>query len=176
MENALACDGESAGEPKDRRRLRLYARSPSLIRIMLNRRPKQIPNAVWKFTTRLRASMAIITYMTFAIWAVSLLSKLASLDGKKGVFDTPYLGVVPPLMLLFSVATTSIWWRSLTRRHTRILRKNDCLMCIECGYLLSGLPDDHACPECGTAYVFEETRRRWKDWLGQVESGRSSRV
>ena len=45
-------------------------------------------------------------------------------------------------------------------RHAIAARKEP--FCIHCGYGLSGLPDDHTCPECGRRYRFawiDEYRR-----------------
>ncbi len=138
------------------------------MQVLLNRRPIWVPKAVWKFALRARALTAFVAYATLAIWIGWLGSQLASVRGTVGMFDDPLVGVAAGVMLLVSATTLSAWWRSVTRRHTRILRANSYLMCIECGYLLNGLPDGHACPECGTAYVFETRRRRWEDWLGEV--------
>ncbi len=38
-------------------------------------------------------------------------------------------------------------------------------LCIECGYCLTGLPDQHRCPECGTPYEIEQVKRRWSEYL-----------
>lgn len=41
--------------------------------------------------------------------------------------------------------------------------------CIHCGYDLSGLPDNHRCPECGVPYDFKaiDEYRRDPDWFIQ---------
>ncbi len=37
-------------------------------------------------------------------------------------------------------------------------------VCPQCGYLLSGLPDQGKCPECGRGYSIEELERIWRPW------------
>lgn len=38
----------------------------------------------------------------------------------------------------------------------------DLRVCLKCGYELQSLPDRHRCPECGLAYVFDDTKEHWK--------------
>ena len=48
--------------------------------------------------------------------------------------------------------------------------------CIHCGYGLTGLPDNHACPECGRRYSFRiiDEYRRDPHWF--IERYRASRL
>jgi predicted RNA-binding Zn-ribbon protein involved in translation (DUF1610 family) len=45
------------------------------------------------------------------------------------------------------------------------LERNDHLLCLTCGYPLDGLPVEHRCPECGTAFRADEVRSAWKHWV-----------
>jgi hypothetical protein len=64
--------------------------------------------------------------------------------------------VVIPFLLLLEMARQAI-----------CARKEP--FCIHCGYGLSGLPDNHTCPECGRAYSFAviEEYRRDPHWFRQ---------
>lgn len=37
--------------------------------------------------------------------------------------------------------------------------------CLNCGYDLHNLPEQHKCPECGTAFEIQATRQRWREFL-----------
>jgi hypothetical protein len=42
----------------------------------------------------------------------------------------------------------------------------NCTACTECGHNLTGLPERHACPECGHWYDLKEVKARWAGVLG----------
>ena len=48
------------------------------------------------------------------------------------------------------------------RRFCADLFAHDFEMCVECGYPLTGLPEQHQCPECGKGYDMKETRLAWR--------------
>lgn len=59
-----------------------------------------------------------------------------------------------------------LWWsRKEITALTREAEANDCRLCLRCGYCLTGLPDQHRCPECGTPYEIEQVKRRWSEYL-----------
>jgi hypothetical protein len=62
--------------------------------------------------------------------------------------------VVLPAAYAFSLASHSI-------------RQRKEPFCIHCGYDLSGLPDNHTCPECGEPYSWRiiDEYRRDPDWF-----------
>jgi rubrerythrin len=47
-----------------------------------------------------------------------------------------------------------------------IVRQNG-MICFECGYCLTNLPDEHKCPECGTSYSKADLLRRWVEWMAK---------
>jgi len=47
-------------------------------------------------------------------------------------------------------------------RFRRSLKALDFAVCLDCGYLLRGLPDEHVCPECGRAFRLAEVREAWR--------------
>lgn len=50
-------------------------------------------------------------------------------------------------------------------RRGRQLKAQDFKVCINCEYLLHGLPPSGRCPECGVEYEVEELKRLWLSWL-----------
>jgi len=72
------------------------------------------------------------------------------------------------ILILSQVAGVIAAWLVYGRRHrqlTRLVAENDSRVCLRCGYLLTGLPDRHSCPECGVSYDVEENRRLWERWV-----------
>jgi rubrerythrin len=55
-------------------------------------------------------------------------------------------------------------------RFARELFEHEGRMCLDCGYPLEGLPDEHNCPECGEAYETAELRALWMYWLTEIRS------
>lgn len=51
------------------------------------------------------------------------------------------------------------------RRAVRALIADDYARCLVCEYLLHNLPEQHTCPECGTPYELERTRKIWQAYL-----------
>ena len=49
------------------------------------------------------------------------------------------------------------------RRTRRLLRQVDYRMCLRCRHVLTGLPDQGACPECGQPYDWWHQRGVWQD-------------
>lgn len=50
-------------------------------------------------------------------------------------------------------------------RRGRQLKKENFRVCINCEYLLHGLPDSGRCPECGVEYEVHELKDEWMKWL-----------
>lgn len=45
-----------------------------------------------------------------------------------------------------------------------LLKETEFRICTECGFDLRTLPDEHLCPECGTAYQYDTLVKHWKEW------------
>jgi predicted RNA-binding Zn-ribbon protein involved in translation (DUF1610 family) len=73
---------------------------------------------------------------------------------------------------LFVVIASTVVARRMIRRSARQfghqVRDNDFMNCLECGYSLRGLPDEHHCPECGHEYFQPDVQIRWRDFLGDA--------
>lgn len=52
----------------------------------------------------------------------------------------------------------------------RTLRELGPVFCLACGYRMTGLPDEHPCPECGRAYSRKESEYIASLWLGHPYS------
>jgi len=73
-------------------------------------------------------------------------------------------------VMVGTYATHAIGQRLAEKSLRRDLIMCDSQLCQECGYMLAGLPDGHACPECGTAYSHEMLRAFWSQWLGAART------
>jgi hypothetical protein len=76
------------------------------------------------------------------------------------------LAIAAVLVLLFTVPLMGAYFVRRRRwRETAV--ESDFAICPECGYSLKGLPDKHACPECGKPYDLSVVRRAWRRHLGE---------
>jgi hypothetical protein len=71
-----------------------------------------------------------------------------------------YWSVLPvAVFALLSLALRRVW-------HVySLVRAAEYRLCTFCGNSLQGLPDEHACPECGRRYVFSEVQSAWEMWF-----------
>lgn len=58
-----------------------------------------------------------------------------------------------------------IWPRVEFRKFRSELERANFRLCLTCGYNLMGLPDLHACPECGTRYDAPKLKATWEYWI-----------
>ena len=74
------------------------------------------------------------------------------------------LWMIGPKLLIMIVALPIVLFLRAMRRAVNA-RKDP--FCIHCGYGLTGLPDDHHCPECGRSFNFKivEEYRRDPHWF-----------
>jgi len=116
---------------------------------------------------------------------------IAKLERKRFVFKTaaitPVLVLAVTLMLLKRLTTSvdpitriciylsflfisagmlmAVWMGRKINRLITQAHKTKYALCIECGYCLTGLPDQHRCPECGIPYEIEQVKQRWSEYL-----------
>ncbi len=82
--------------------------------------------------------------------------------------DVPIVDrVVLPLLIFSSILSPRLIHR-YARRFGHRVRENEFMNCLECGYNLRGLPDEHACPECGVKYLLPDVQVKWRDFLGDA--------
>ena len=57
------------------------------------------------------------------------------------------------------------WAQKIVRDLGRQCHEADLSLCLRCGYCLIGLPEEHACPECGRHFELKHVQRSWQKWL-----------
>lgn len=82
--------------------------------------------------------------------------------GAKAAPDLWPLFFISQWLLVLLMLLCSRWPK---RQFARYILQHDGRVCYDCGYLLSGLPDEHTCPECGKPYTVQQLRHRWMDWM-----------
>ena len=87
-----------------------------------------------------------------------------------GHVDSKYLGMSGMFALPFLVTMHYLGYRDKQRELARI-RKIDYRVCTDCGYLLTGLGDSGACPECGKGFQLDELRKIWQRCENQIFPG-----
>ncbi|MBL8880397.1 MAG: hypothetical protein JNG88_14890 [Phycisphaerales bacterium] len=76
------------------------------------------------------------------------------------------IGVGIPLVLFLSLAVLwMFYYRAAKRRFYEQVAKARFLVCWDCGYLMTGLPNMHACPECGRVFTAHLDAEEWKRWM-----------
>ena len=64
------------------------------------------------------------------------------------------------VVVFFGLIALGLVERSKTRR---LLNETDCRLCLSCRYILTELPDEGVCPECGEEYELNYLRAEWRD-------------
>lgn len=122
--------------------------------MLLFKRPKFVPQPYFDRVKRYRITVLLLAIvcllaMIIVIWQV----KFRFAQGVN-IFGQ---------MLLWTLY--GCWPGIEFRRFKARLKQVDMRLCLGCGYILTGLPDDHRCPECGSPYKIEETRAAWDHWV-----------
>jgi|GEM_PF-2340359 len=115
-----------------------------------------------------RRQLRIVGYITAALMLGGILaSSVAHIVGLqtgrwllKGWMVWLCVGVFP----LWMFVAPHLALRSFLRK----LREAQYLICLTCGQNLTGLPEDHKCPECGTAFNAATLADRWTAWLRTI--------
>lgn len=113
-----------------------------------------VPPALAHFHTRTRILCAILAGPAMVIFLGLELGWLPD-DAQFGAKGIAWL---------LGIATIVYFWNR-TRGFYKRLRSFEFEMCLNCGYLLKGLPSKHKCPECGDDYAIEKVRSAWKQAL-----------
>ncbi|MCZ6850635.1 MAG: hypothetical protein O7F17_03245, partial [Planctomycetota bacterium] len=66
----------------------------------------------------------------------------------------------PPI----SVLLVTLWDKRMRRR----LEAADYMLCPECGYQLTGLSGETACPECGVPCDIEQVVKAWRAYRPKI--------
>lgn len=76
----------------------------------------------------------------------------------------PAMWTIPVVLIPLWMSPRSSALRAKVR-YARVVLQNRGRVCIRCGYFLHGIPDEHACPECGKPYRLEQLRAEWLGWM-----------
>ena len=132
--------------------------------------PPGTPPAYWASAARLRVALRAIVLLNTLIALVIIGALLLWLGTRRCplVFQLAesYSGyLLLGLWIIFSV--TMLYWlpRAHKARQRRFIQRHSYEVCTQCGYVLSGLPSVHECPECGTSYDVQDVRHRWIAWF-----------
>ena len=139
-------------------------RLPSLWGAWRRKPPAGVPAAFWEKTKGVRL---LVCACWLAVILIVIPSFVLFLFGYERAAEPlePILGilVLAPLVLYF------VPMRALRRRFCKFVASRNYLVCLECGYPLTGLPSPHDCPECGKSYNAAVVRRLWIGWCGVDE-------
>ena len=80
------------------------------------------------------------------------------------IADAP-LGLPPGILFPAMMICPVVVWGMAQARLKRLVLEHEYSLCMNCGYLLKGLADVGACPECGQPYTKTGLRSAWDVWL-----------
>lgn len=136
--------------------------------LLFDRCPAREPRGFWAHLGGLRLVLRITGAACLLMSALLLIEVVTefgwgSLPISRGSIILPFsiAMVVHSLVVAFG-------FRFARGRFKRRLIGTDWRICIACGYNLQGLPNRHACPECGSEYDVETLAREWQAWLNRT--------
>ncbi len=133
-----------------------FSQRPSIfpLHLMLNRRPKAAPPALWRRLIWLR-----VWAVLHIVVQVGFFTFLVSVGGYGMGLKVGFLALAVMLGVIVNFAPLLVG-----RRPRREVLAANYRLCFHCGYSLEHLPDEHRCPECGAEYTFAQIREGWLDW------------
>lgn len=126
-------------------------------------REPQVPPAFWR---SVRKSLTVIKCLALLMVLLDLGLYLPAFRLQFRAMFGHWLS--PGALLLLACCAALAWvpyYRITKRRFYERVYKADYRVCWECGYLLHGIPDRHACPECGRIYTEQLDTAAWKHWM-----------
>jgi len=112
-------------------------------------RPRLVPKAFWRRVAWVK-NVYLYGYCGGMLVLVVLTGRRLALIGGAVAFGA---------LLVWGLAP-----RIAKRRMLRELQSGDYCLCLDCGYCLKGLPAQHTCPECATAFDMEKVQNAWRHW------------
>jgi len=151
----------------------------TVLELLLLSRPESTPPAFWRWFKRGRVAL-VITWVAGLIGLIILIAVHWATGGAawgtlfsdgmtlppqaSGPLPSLYLLIPLGFVLLFPVLRRPAYsWAK--KRFYALLRQANFEVCQTCAYSLKGLPDLHRCPECGTVFHRDATRRSWERWM-----------
>lgn len=123
----------------------------------------QVPPAFWRVMRTPRRWMQISCSVLVAILL------LEHSESFRGFFYRQFgrpIGLGLPLVLLVALGVMWIfYYRAAKRRFYEQVAKARFMVCWDCGYLMTGLPNMHECPECGRTFAAHLDTSGWKRWM-----------
>ncbi len=135
-------------------------------RLLSHRPAPGVPGAYWLVLRRANAIIVPVVMVNLVAIVGPLYIIINS--GRISSRVTLTLLVSSNVAMCVFAAVMHFFPRIMKRRYVKRLCAADFLICIDCGYSLAGLPDDHICPECGNAYELPRMRQDWEKWIARV--------
>lgn len=124
--------------------------------------PEGVPKAYWKRSARTRTAIASVMAAMWTLWVIMAAGTVLSPTWV--VYAPPGVGlIVVSAAILLPVMCRRAYRRS-KRRFCATVSRDGFQVCVECGYLLRGLPNAHTCPECGCQYDKDTLTATWTNW------------
>ena len=143
----------------------------SAVHYVMGWRPRDMPRGAWK---SIRGPVWIIWVLCTPVLSCGVGALWLLLHWQESAAAHPVL--TARVMFIWSMAglagSICLWAIPIIRkgRFERVVRALGYEVCLHCGYSLWGLPEQHTCPECGTAYSKDMLRREWPLWFGERKS------
>lgn len=149
---------------RKRHRWRYGSDGFSIYHLFTNRRPRSVPEAFWRSMKTLKALLWITFLIAVFFLIFSVRGLLATGPVATHVVDRHALSLFACIIVLHGCA--AMFGSRIARgRYRRFLIDHSWLICLRCGYVLTGLPSHHRCPECDLRFNSTELKKTWRSWI-----------
>lgn len=128
--------------------------------------PNGMPKGLWEMIRMPKWLILVAGSLLGFVGTVGVL-QILSLNTTGGLlkWTSPKIMVGLSALQIAAIAVLWITPKILQRRCEARIHMVDYAVCLNCGYFLTGLPETHHCPECGSKYESRQLKETWKSFL-----------
>jgi len=132
--------------------------------VILNRPPRDTPPAFWKSIVRIKRVLRVTSALIVSMAGIIVVGTIVSDSFTRRRIER-FGFVILGTSLVVHVAVYACGVRKARGEFARFLEQHAGKVCTTCGYVLTGLPAESRCPECGDHYLVSHVVAYWREWL-----------